>query len=121
MKMESSPRLAATRAAATFAALGSEQRLDVLLALVRAGPQGRSMGALAQRCGIGASTLTFHLKVLVQAGLVDQRREGRHILCTARTDAIRALSAFLMSECCAESDDAATCHPDLAEREPHHG
>jgi len=103
MEMESLPRIPVTEAAATFAALGSEQRLEVLRALVRAGPEGRNMGALAQRCGIPASTLTFHLKVLVQAGLVDQRRDGRHILCTARTSAIRALSAFLLSECCSEA------------------
>ena len=39
-------------AASTFAALGSEQRLGVLRTLVRAGPDGLSIGDLGQRSGI---------------------------------------------------------------------
>ncbi len=90
-------------AAAAFAALGSAARLQVLLALVRAGPEGRSTGALAERCAMPPSTLSFHLKALVQTGLVEQRREGRHLICTAQTGAIRALSDFLLNQCCAEA------------------
>lgn len=93
----------AEEAAAAFAALGSEQRLAVLRALVRAGPDGLAIGDLGGRCGIAGSTLTFHLKVLAQAGLVTQSRAGRRILCVARTGAIRALSEFLLAECCADS------------------
>lgn len=93
----------ASQAAAAFAALGSAPRIEVLLALVRAGPEGRSTGALALRCGMPASTLSFHLKQLVQAGLVAQRREGRHLICTARTGAIRALSDYLLAQCCVEA------------------
>lgn len=100
----------AAEAAATFAALGSAPRLEVLLALVRAGPEGRSTGALAERCGMPPSTLSFHLKLLVQSGLVAQRREGRHLICTARTGAIRALSDFLLAQCCVESLSPASRH-----------
>lgn len=88
--------------AASLAALGSEQRLSVLLTLVRAAPEGLSMGALGERCGITGSRLTFHLKILVRAGLVRQARDGRHIICAADTEAIRALSGFLLSQCCAD-------------------
>ena len=49
-----------------------------------------------------ASTLSFHLKALMQTGLVAQRREGRHLICTAQTGAIRALSDFLLNQCCTE-------------------
>lgn len=89
--------------AASLAALGSEQRLAVLLTLVRAAPQGLSIGALGERCAITGSRLTFHVKILVQAGLVRQARDGRHIICVADTEAIRALSGFLLSECCADA------------------
>ena len=100
------------QAAATFAALGSEQRLTVLRSLVRAGPEGLSIGELGARCGITGSTLTFHMKILAQAGLVRQHREGRQIICiAARTDEIQALTDFLLSECCADAAQSATAAP----------
>lgn len=93
-----------TIAASTFAALGSEQRLAVLRALVRAGPEGLSIGTLGQRTGVTGSTLTHHMKILAQAGLVAQERRGRSIICAAVAyDQLRALSEFLLRECCADS------------------
>lgn len=89
-------------AAAAFAALGSEQRLAVLRTLVRAGPAGLAIGELGSRCGIAGSTLTFHVKILVQAGLVRQTRQGRRILCAAEMDALQRLGAFLTAGCCAD-------------------
>ncbi len=89
-------------AAAAFAALGSEQRLSVLRTLVRAGPAGLAMGELGERCGITGSTLSFHVRILVQAGLADQTREGRRILCAARMSALEDLGAFLTAGCCAD-------------------
>ena len=86
-----------------FAALGSEQRLMVLLTLVRAGPDGLAIGALGERVGISGSTLTHHMKVLAQAGLVAQRRNGRHIICVAEYAKVEALSEFLLSQCCRDS------------------
>ncbi len=92
-------------AASTFAALGSEQRLTVLRCLVRAGPDGLSIGELGARAGVTGSTLTHHLKILTQAGLVHQSRHGRSVICAAVAyDEVRALSRFLLSECCADCD-----------------
>lgn len=100
--------LALEVAASTFAALGSEQRLSVLRTLVRAGPDGLSIGELGARCGVTGSTLTHHMKILAQAGLVSQSKQGRSIICVAAAyDEMRALSQFLLSECCA---DCATPH-----------
>lgn len=95
--------LTLARAASTFAALGSEQRLSVLRTLVRAGPEGLSIGVLGDRCGVTGSTLTHHMKILTQAGLVRQVRQGRSIICIAAAyDEMEALSRFLLSECCAD-------------------
>jgi len=95
-------------AARAFAALGSEQRITVLRALVRAGPEGLTVGALRERIGLPASTLTHHLKTLAEAGLVDQERKGREIHCAAAAyDRVEALSSFLLSECCADAPAAA--------------
>ncbi|WP_281840961.1 ArsR/SmtB family transcription factor [Sinisalibacter aestuarii] len=90
-------------AASAFAALGSEQRLGVLRVLVRAGPDGLTMGALGQRTGVTGSTLTHHLKILAGAGLVTQEKRGRSIICGAADyDIMRALADYLLSECCAD-------------------
>ncbi len=101
--------LSVEQAASTFAALGSEQRLTVLNALVRAGPEGLSIGELGDRAGVTGSTLTHHMKILTQAGLVTQERRGRSIICAAAAyEEMQALSDYLLSECCADTEDG---HP----------
>ena len=90
--------------ASAFAALGSEQRLSVLRTLVRAGPDGLSIGDLGQRTGVTGSTLTHHMKILSQAGLVRQTRQGRSIICAAIAyHELSALADFLLRECCADA------------------
>ena len=106
MKQESITDLSLVTAASRFAALGSEQRLSVLRALVRAGPEGLAIGALGAKVGVTGATLTHHVKILAQAGLVAQERKGRQVICIAAAyDEMRELSEFLLKECCADSDD----------------
>jgi DNA-binding transcriptional ArsR family regulator len=108
MKQFDDTSLSLEEAATAFAALGSEQRLSVLQSLVRAGPDGLSMGALGTRTGVTGSTLTHHLKFLTAAGLVVQAKQGRSIICAAVAyDMAEALSKFLLHNCCA---DAAETH-----------
>ena len=107
MNMQMDTSLDLTQAASTFAALGSEQRLHVLRTLVRSGPDGLTIGDLGERCGITGSTLTHHMKILSAAGLVDQKREGRKIICIGVDFArIESLTTFLLEECCAEAPHA---------------
>ncbi|WP_149866307.1 ArsR/SmtB family transcription factor [Tropicimonas marinistellae] len=103
MTTHAPPRVPLEIAASAFAALGSEQRLTVLRTLVRAGPDGLSIGELGARCGVTGSTLTHHVKTLAHVGLVQQTRKGRSIICAAVAyDHIRTLADFLLSECCAD-------------------
>ncbi|SMX37682.1 ArsR/SmtB family transcription factor [Maliponia aquimaris] len=112
MKMNDSPSLTVETAASKFAALGSEQRLQVLHTLVRAGREGLSIGTLGERSGITGSTLTHHLKILSAAGLVTQARQGRSIICAAADyQEVEALSDYLLRQCCADSP---VCHKDHA-------
>lgn len=97
--------LPGAQAAAAFAALGSEVRLAILRALVRAGEGGMAVGALQGRLALAGSTLSHHLRALVQAGVVEQTRAGRTLICRARYDRIRGLSDFLVSECCADAGE----------------
>lgn len=100
-------------AASAFAALGAPVRLLVLRALVRAGRGGLPVGDLQRRVGIPASTLSHHLRALVQAGVVEQRRHGRTLLCHADFGRVEALAHFLLAECCVEP----ACTPAESERE----
>ena len=96
--------LAVEDAASSFAALGSEQRLAVLNTLVRAGPEGLPIGTLGERTGVTGSTLTHHVRILTQAGLVHRVKRGRSIICAAVAyPRMQALSAYLLSECCTDS------------------
>lgn len=96
-------------AARAFAALGSEQRIAVLRALVRAGPEGLTTGGLREKVDLPASTLTHHLKTLAEAGLVIQERRGREIHCSSTEfERVERLCAFLLSECCADAPAGAT-------------
>ena len=98
-------------AAGSFAALGSEQRLAVLKVLVRAGPDGLSIGDLGKRAGVTGSTLTHHMKLLSAAGLVRQVKDGRRIICIgAAYERMQELSKFLLNECCADAPDGGHGH-----------
>lgn len=94
--------IALVEAAQCFAAIGSEPRLEVLLTLVRAGPDGLSVGDIQKRIDIPASTLTHHLRFLAAAGLIKQTKDGRSIRNLAAFDRIEELAAYLMRECCAD-------------------
>ena len=80
-----------------------EQRLSILLRLVRAGPEGLAIGLLGEDVGIAGSVLTHHLKQLASAGLVVQRRDGRRIVCSVDFDVVESLSKYLILECCADT------------------
>lgn len=104
MNMTLDAEIDLSEAATTFAALGSEQRLHVLRTLVRAGPEGLAIGELGARSGITGSTLTHHMKLLSAAGLVDQVKDGRRIICIAAAfERMQVMSEFLLKECCADS------------------
>jgi len=94
--------LALEEAAQGFAAVGSEPRLEVLMTLVRAGPDGLTVGEIQERVGIPASTLAHHLRFLAAGGLIEQVRQGRAVLNRAAFARIEELAAFLLHECCAE-------------------
>jgi ArsR family transcriptional regulator len=68
--------------------------------LVRAGEVGCAAGEIASTLEIPAATLTFHLKELSHAGLIESRREGRSIRYFACLGEIRELLTYLMRDCC---------------------
>ncbi|HEV7268773.1 MAG TPA: metalloregulator ArsR/SmtB family transcription factor [Falsiroseomonas sp.] len=96
-----------TTAALAFGSLGQETRLDLLRALLAAGPSGLPAGDIAGRLGVPPSTLSFHLRALEQAGLIAATRQGRQLVYAAQIARLRALLAFLVEACC--GGDPARC------------
>ena len=83
-----------------LAALAQPVRLRAFRALVVAGREGLTPGALAEALGAAPSALSFHLKELLHAGLVTQERQGRHLIYRAAFDAMQELLAYLTDNCC---------------------
>ena len=84
----------------SLTALAQESRLRAFRLLVRSGETGMPAGEIAERLDIPPATLTYHLKELTHAGLVESRREGRSIIYSLRCDAMRDLLTFLAKDCC---------------------
>ncbi len=91
-------------------ALAQEHRLAAWRLLVQAGPDGMPAGLLAEKVGVAASSMSFHLAQLGHAGLVTQRRQGRSIIHAADYAAMNALMAFMTENCCG----GAPCGADVA-------
>ena len=88
------------QAVITLTALAQESRLRVFRLLVPAGSRGMAAGEIAERLDIPSATLTFHLKELSHAGLVESRREGRSIIYSLRCEGMSELLTFLARDCC---------------------
>jgi ArsR family transcriptional regulator len=84
----------------SLAALAQPVRLRVFRALVVAGPQGLTPGALAEQLAVAATTLSFHLKELTHAGLITQERDGRHLIYRAAYAHMNDLLGYLTEHCC---------------------
>lgn len=76
-----------------FAAVASPVRREVLRLLRDEGPQ--PVQSLADHFDMRRPSFSEHLKVLRDAGLVDERRDGRQRLYSLRAEPLRELSAWL--------------------------
>jgi DNA-binding transcriptional ArsR family regulator len=88
-------------AAKCFGELGHIHRLEAYRLLVKAGPDGLTVGEIQQHLGVPKSTFSHHLDRLAQVGLITQQREGRSIRCFADCDLMGDLVGYLADECCA--------------------
>ncbi|HMM47302.1 MAG TPA: helix-turn-helix transcriptional regulator [Thiobacillaceae bacterium] len=101
-----------TRAAVNaLAALAQDSRLAIFRALVQAGPAGLAAGRVGEITGIAPSSLSFHLKELAHAGMVDAQPEGRFVIYTANFQTMNALLTFLTENCCGGNPCTPVCSP----------
>jgi ArsR family transcriptional regulator, arsenate/arsenite/antimonite-responsive transcriptional repressor len=110
--------MSSPHALSALAALGQPTRLGIFRLLMRQGPGGLLAGVIAETIGCPHNTLSSHLSILARAGLIRGTREGRTIVYRADADVMRALLAFLVTDCCeghpelcnfADEGDEAAC------------
>ena len=88
------------RHAEQLAALGHPVRLAILRYVVQGGAEGASAGDIQAQVDVPASTLSHHLKRLVDAGLMKTRGEGTFHFYSADFTALRALTDYVWEDCC---------------------
>jgi ArsR family transcriptional regulator, arsenate/arsenite/antimonite-responsive transcriptional repressor len=99
-----------------LSALAQDSRIAVYRLLVQAGPAGMAASELAERLDIPANTLSFHLKNLSHADLVQSRQDGRFVIYSTNYDQMNALLGFLTRNCCGGQGCAPVPVPEVAPR-----
>lgn len=97
-RVEVQPEL--ERCAEQLGALGHPVRLAILRFVVQAGEEGAAAGDIQASVELPASTLSHHLKRLLDAGLLESRLQGTFHFYTAEYAALRLLTNYLWEDCC---------------------
>ncbi len=100
-----------------LAALAQESRLTVFRLLVQAGPEGMAATKISEQAGVPPSSLSFHLKEMVHADLVNSRQEGRFVIYTANFKTMNGVIQFLTENCCGGNPCSSVCLPACASTE----
>lgn len=93
----------ATNVVKILSALAQESRLAVFRLLIRKLPGGIPAGELAEKMGLPAATMSFHLKELSRVGLISARRESRSLIYTANYAHMEQVINFLLENCCIDN------------------
>lgn len=118
--------MVANEIAPMLRALGEPTRLAVFQSLLKCAlptavdgegglrcVQGQTVSEVCCRVGEGekpTSRMSFHIKEMRNAGLIDTEKVGRHVVCRIRTEAVAMLSRFF-------SDSARWCGEDCCGQE----
>lgn len=84
-----------------FTALAQENRLQVYKILVEHSLEGICPCEISEILKIPRNTLSFHLSLLTQAGLVSKTKNGKMLLYRPNCAKIKETMAFLHSDCVA--------------------
>lgn len=93
-----------------LAALAQDTRLAIYRLLVQQGPDGLPAGSVAERLDVPAATLSFHLKELAHAGMIESRQDGRFVYYSANYARMNGLLGYLSENCC-QGAAATACVP----------
>lgn len=88
------------KAVVALAALAQPSRLAIFRLLVVAGSDGMSVGKIGEELSLAGATLSFHMKELTHAGLIQGTQEGKFVYYRAQFAPMNELLAFLVEHCC---------------------
>jgi DNA-binding transcriptional ArsR family regulator len=88
-----------------FAALSQGSRLSVFRLLIEYGEEGLCASDISKKLKITKNTLSFHLLLLVNAGLLNKKREGTFIFYSANYKTVQEVIDFLIENCCRKTKD----------------
>jgi ArsR family transcriptional regulator, arsenate/arsenite/antimonite-responsive transcriptional repressor len=100
-----------------LSALAQESRLALFRMLVKRGPEGYTPTQLGEKLNVPGPTLSFHLKELQRAKLIEARRDGRFLYYSQNFPRMNQVLGFLTENCCvlADKDCGPACNPPAAE------
>jgi len=102
------------RVLAAFEALSSEVRLGIFRLLVAHEPDGLVAGEISGTLGLPPTNLSFHLKAMTHAGLVEGQPRGRFIRYRARIRTVEEVVSYLTENCC-QASSSGGCAPESPE------
>jgi len=80
---------------AVFAALSEPARMDILLRIAGSSAE-LACTVLDETLPISKSTISYHIKILYQAGLIEIRKEGRYYFYRMRANALEQMAPGLL-------------------------
>jgi len=83
-----------------LSALAQSTRFGVFKLLMKSGPKGLAAGVIADRLSVPQNTLSSHLNILVNAGIISCVREGRSLFYKVEIADTRRFMAYLTNDCC---------------------
>jgi len=101
-----------------LSALAQDTRLAIFRLLVNVGKDGLTVGRIAEQLTVAPATLSFHLKELSYAQMIEARQESRYIYYSANFSAMNELLAFLSENCCGGLPCLVTADKHVSEAEP---
>lgn len=80
-----------------LSALAQDSRLAIFRLLMEKGNSGMAAGAIAEALNIPATTMSFHLSQLKNAGLVDALKQGRSIVYSANRKRAKKIMKYVLA------------------------
>ncbi|EHS53954.1 putative transcriptional regulator, ArsR family [Rhizobium sp. PDO1-076] len=99
-----------------LSALAQPTRLQTFRLLVASEPNGVAAGELARLANVPQNTMSAHLSIMANSGLITSERQSRSIIYRADLETFRALILYLLQDCC--GGNATLCAPLIADLTP---
>lgn len=99
-----------------LSALAQPTRLQTFRMLVASEPNGVAAGELARLANVPQNTMSAHLSIMANSGLITGERQSRSIIYRADLETFRSLILYLLQDCC--GGNSSLCAPLIADLTP---